>query len=245
MKLVKTSDLHAGFSNETLQKHQRFFSKVATEKPDVLVLAGDNASHRQKSLRTLFRTVRDSNPTVPVVCCWGNHDFWETPKSRSAMPSYEQLVAGRQAACDEYNILHVDKGPYIIDNVAIVGFDGWYWHLDPPTNDKLRMPKEAGSGEPLFSFLTSKAHTDLERILLTDLSAFRKRVCITHFPPFVDNIAYQNHTANRNYFDFLSAQFDVVLVGHSHKQADFVATGCRWVNAGSDYDAPKYVVLDL
>lgn len=253
VKLVKTSDVHEGHTNNTIKIHEKFFAKLAEEYakpdgPDALILAGDLVSHKQKSLKVLFRLLRNALPHIPVIACFGNHDWWDEGKYVGGKGhrkySYKDLVAMHDEALGEYNIHYVGNGPYVIRDVAIVGFDGWYWHLDPPTNDKAWMDWQWEGMDP-FAFMNRKAFFEFDALMQMDTSPYRAVVGVTHFPPFTDQERYYIYCANRNLLPLMTEKWDVLCVGHSHKFCDFEENGCRVINAGSDYDNPNYVVFEV
>jgi predicted phosphodiesterase len=252
---ILMSDLHYGFSHKTHDLINRMLirAKDCIGKDTVFLLAGDIISASQKSFFQFFTLLRTHYPDNKVVFCYGNHDFWETSK-RFPLPSYEQLMETRKQICSDFNLHDVSSGilsleidrriSKVIDHkkvkvdgsgdiykVAITGFDGWYWHLDPPTNDKLHMLPAWDQGDP-FSFLNQKAHKDLETILSADYSDFKKKLCITHFPPFIDRIQADKYSANRSYMSFLTENFDILCVGHSHRKESFFEGKCLVLNAG-------------
>lgn len=243
MKFCLTSDLHAGFSKKTVRIHEKYFAKHAEAINDcaALLLAGDLISHNQHALETLFRTIRE-NISIPVVACFGNHDFWD--RNHHPCPrSYDKLVSHRETIAYLYDVKLVSAGPQIFGDVVVVGFDGWYAKTDLPTNDRLHMAK-GYKGEDPFAFLLKKAWRDLDALLELDLSSYRKKICLTHFPPFTDHIRYADYCANFNMLPFITEKFDFLCVGHSHRRNDFLEGECRVLNAGSDYDKPRHIIFE-
>jgi len=253
IRLAKTSDVHAGHTAKTVRIHERFFGEMAEEwakagGPDALILAGDLVSHKQASLRTLFRTIRQAMPLIPVIVCFGNHDWWDEGEymggSKKRKYSYQELVKMHDDALGEFKIHYVGNGPYVIGDVAIVGFDGWYWHPDPPTNDKAWMAYQWEGMDP-FAFMIKKATLEFDALMQMDTDPYRAVVGVTHFPPFTDHYKYSIYCANSNLLPFMTEKWDALCVGHSHKACDWVENGCRVINAGSDYDKPKYVIFEV
>lgn len=238
MKIILTSDLHFGLDHRTGNKHARFWSKVAAEDPDVLCIAGDIASHKQDQVEKCFKHIRRWLPTVPIFVVWGNHDFWGTGKN------FPDLVRDRMKFNQGERIRHLngDFVDIVVKNkkVRLCGFDGWYADPNPPTNDKIRIP----GGEESFQILKDKAKVDYEKVMRIDTKSVEYALCMTHFPPFAER-EYHSLCANQYYFQPLTEKFDYLFVGHSHQDNDFVVNGCRVLNAGSDYNKPKYKVVKL
>lgn len=253
VKLAKTSDVHAGHTQKTVLIHERFFAEMAEEWAkadgiDALILAGDLISHKQKSMKTLFRTIRNVMPHVPVVACLGNHDYWDEGKyyggSKCRKYTYQELDEMHKEAFGEFNIHRVSATPLVIKDVAIVGFDGWYAQHNPNTNDKYWMAYQWDGLDP-FAFMIKKAAMEFDTLMGMDLTPYRATVGITHFPPFTDHVRYIPYCASMNLMPFMTEKWDVLCVGHSHKACDFVENDCRVINSGSDYDHPRYVVFDV
>ena len=84
-----------------------------------------------------------------------------------------------------------------------------------------------------------------------------KLVCATHhsLTPYRGYGSAREDTMSGNFshLDFLSEDFDLVLNGHSHQEVDHTheyvygntVHSCRIVNVGSDYDKPKYRILEI
>jgi predicted phosphodiesterase len=243
MRLVLTSDTHFGHDGKTQSKHQKFLKAVAEENPDVLVHAGDWTSSKQEQFRRTLEMFREEL-RCPIVAVRGNHDFWQTVDRFHFLQETESLFEQHEIWFRQFNIHHVSQGPFVIDGWTITGFDGWYGNLNPPTNDEKFMPLFTQNMRTMEWF-NRKAHWDLQDILdKVDLSR-EKKICVTHFPPFTENQLYAQFCANQNYLEVLCERFELLLVGHSHRECDWVFKGTRIVNSGADYNAPKYKVLDL
>lgn len=233
MKCLLTSDSHRGFDKNTHKIHEKFLIKIAEEKPDVVIHAGDWASNQQKQLEATFKQWRGALPNIPIICVFGNHDYW-CHKERF---SYQTMQDFHKKILKDFDIHHLGhSGPYETPDVIFAGYDGWYSHVNPPTNDAINVPKDL-----THDIMSKKAHQDILNIL--DLTSEKTIVGISHFPPFTENYLYLPYCANPLYMDPITEKCDVFCVGHSHKACDFIKNDCRVLNAGSDYNKPAYIVF--
>ena len=74
MKILLTGDLHYGFSKKTTKILQEFFCHLSTLDFDVMVIAGDIISCRQREMSKCFELIRYYIPDVPILAVMGNHD---------------------------------------------------------------------------------------------------------------------------------------------------------------------------
>lgn len=244
VRFALTSDLHFGFTAKTILKHEKFFAKLALEKFSALLLAGDLISHQQTQLNSLFRVIRKHLPEAPIYACLGNHCHWDQKHYLKGRPDYKQLKIGHKNVFLQYGIEHVENGPHAVGDVGIVGYDGWYGHPNPPTNDLNFMKSVWEEGYP-HSVLAKKADTDFLYVMDSDLSRFRKTVCVTHFPPFVGDYRYKDYVGNPRHYGPLREKFDVLCYGHTHRAEDFTDGRCRVLNSGSDYEKPQVVFFEV
>jgi predicted phosphodiesterase len=243
MKLILTSDTHYGHNHKTQTKHMRFLKKLAEESPDVLVHAGDWASHSQHQLYRTLQMFRESLK-CPIVAVRGNHDFWQsTDKYHPFLPT-EKVLETHQAWFEEFDIHHVSKGALKVQDWTFYGFDGWYGYHNPPTNDARWMPMMTESLTTMEWF-QQKAHADLVKMLDTKEEGKEKKLCVSHFPTFTEDQRKAHYCANLNYLEVLTENFELLLFGHSHRACDWNFRGTRIVNCGSDYNKPVYKVLEL
>jgi predicted phosphodiesterase len=242
VKIVLTSDTHYGFNEKTQHKHLRFLEKIRSEKPDVVVHAGDWASNTQNQFRRTLEMFREKLD-CPIVCVRGNHDFWQTQGKDDPFLDVSSMMAKHAEWFDELNIHHVSRGPLSFDGWTFYGFDGWYGLNEPKTNDHKFLPLVT-EGLPTMEWFSRKAFTDLRNLIDEDLGE-GKRICVTHFPSFTEDQRYAEFCANLNYLEVLSENFDMILCGHSHRACDFHFRRARILNSGSDYNQPAYKVIDI
>lgn len=243
MRLVLTSDTHFGHDGKTQSKHSKFLKSLAEEKPDVLVHAGDWTSSKQGQFFRTLEMFRESLD-CPIVAVRGNHDFWQNQDRFHLLQETESVFEHHDIWFKRFNIHHVSYGPLILDGWTIAGFDGWYGNNSPPTNDSKFMPPYTQSMTTMEWF-SRKAFRDLSDLLDSLDTVKSKKICVTHFPPFTNDQRYIHFCANPNYLEVLCERFELLLVGHSHIECDWVFRDTRIVNSGSDYNKPKYKVLEL
>lgn len=258
---IVTTDTHYGMSANTHSAHEKFLEKVAqtVSEQNIQFIAhcGDWTSSKQDQFYRSMSMFRKYLPNIPIITVRGNHDFWDYDlwfqfrkkgRSRSyskySCKTYGLMMEQHRKWFEQFGIHHVDMGEFVIDDVVFLGFDGWYDHLDPPTNDKQMMYGFIESA-PTFHYLNYKAHKDLEKLLATDTDRYRAVVGMTHFPSFTEDEKYRLFCANAKYHQFLTEKCDVLLLGHSHRQVDCVENECRVVNPGSDYDSPRFVTITI
>jgi len=266
MKIALTTDTHFGVSTKTEKKHRKFLQNlVDTEEFDVFVHTGDIASHKQKQLYRSLEIFREyiKEPT-PFLFVLGNHDMWDQEawnqnnKRYNKRTSYEEMRITQREWFSELNVHYLQDEEFLYkDEVIFYGYDGWYKHLPPPSNDKYWMPPTAKMC-PIDQYLNYRANKTLDSILMSvegvrRVSPHLKTVCATHhsLTPYRGGVDTMN--GDPRHLDFLSENFDYVFNGHSHQEVDIIHENvvgntvhtCRVLNTGSDYDAPKYMIVEV
>lgn len=273
MRVLVTTDTHYGFDHNTHKVHQKFIKKIRQEcenqNIDAVIHCGDWIATEQGELPRTFKMFREGLGDIPILGVEGNHCLWDysfrarrkkMKKFPSGMPLIQMLEQHKLWAA-EYSIHLLENTPYYhsASETLIMGFNGWYMSLSPPTNDATYMPLFVESA-PSTQYLSHKAHKDLDNLLLTvdsyPLSA-KKKVCVSHFPFHSKDPKYLNMCANPSYLEFIAEKFDYLFVGHSHQTEDFIHTSdsghsIRVVNPGTKFDLkyhgynnPNYVIIDL
>lgn len=246
MKLILTSDLHYGFDQNTQKIHERFFEcmghAIQEHGARALILAGDSISHKQGQWPKFLELVRE-HVKIPIGIVRGNHCLWDR-EEEYVYSSFEVMIDYQETLFKKFDVQHLSE-PLIIEDVAIIGFDGWYANGSVESNDTFFIPRSK-TGQYFHDVLSKRAHADLERVLEYQFATpIRKRVCVTHFPPFTHEPKYLPHYANPNYMDAITSRFDVLCVGHSHRFEDFLHGNCRVMNAGSDYNRPAFWTFEV
>lgn len=190
--------------------------------------------------------------------CWDQESWNQKNKKYNKKTSYEQMKSQQREWFEELNVHYLQDSEFIYkDEVVFYGYDGWYRDLNPPSNDKYWMPPFAKMC-PINQYLNYRATKTLDAILMSAEGMKRlkpnlKFVCATHhsLTPYRGGADTMN--GDPRHLDFLSENFDLVLNGHSHQEVDQIheyvfgntVHSCRVVNAGSDYDKPKYKIIEI
>lgn len=264
MRIALTTDTHFGISNSTQKIHKKFLSGLQKESFDILIHTGDIASHKQSQLKKSLSMFREYLPEVPILVVLGNHDLWDRDSWCPNNPRYAKKISYRTMKTiqrewfKELGIHYLQDSPYIYkEEVVIYGYDGWYKKIPPPSNDKNFMPPYV-EDIPIDVYLNARSHKSLENILkeaenIKENSPNCKLVCATHHSLVGYRGGIPGMDGDPRHLDFLSEYFDLVLFGHSHQELDTVheyvdngrSYSCRVVNAGSDYNSPKYKILEI
>lgn len=260
MRLAITTDTHFGASNNTQKIHEKFLKKLMKESFDVLVHAGDIASHKQKQLYRSLQMFKEAIGERPLLFVEGNHCLWSEEiwgRKPSRIP-YEEMKATQREWFSELKVHYLQDGSFSYKDEAIFyGYDGWYHILPPTSNDKNWMPRFAKQC-PIDQYLSYRANKSLDAILSSAEEVRKenkniKLVCTTHHSLTPYRGGDDSMGGNPRHLDFLSENFDLVINGHSHQEVDQIHEyvngnsiySCRIINAGSDYDKPKYKIIEL
>lgn len=262
MIIALTTDTHFGASNNTQKIHEKFLKKLMQEKFDVLVHTGDIASHKQKQLYRSLHMFKEALGEIPFLFVLGNHCLWDQDSWNNGRynkrTSYEEMKSTQREWFEELKVHYLQDSPFKYGDEAIFyGYDGWYLNLPPPSNDKNWMPSVAKLC-PIDQYLSYRANKSLDAILASAEEAKRlnpniKTICATHHSLTQYRGGFDTMGGNPRHLDFLSENMDYVLNGHSHQEVDQVhefingnmVHSCRIINAGSDYDKPKYKIIEI
>jgi predicted phosphodiesterase len=241
------TDTHFGLSTNTHRILAEFYKKAAKENVDAIVHTGDWITHScQDKLERAFKQIRKFIPKVPIYTAFGNHDYWG-PKNRRHLHNREawgQIEYDRKHLCMEWDINWLTPRGVFLEgttDVLMCGFDGWYRHTNPPTNDECWMTRYI-SECPAHVFMNHRASKQVEELVRTSRSFEGKVIVATHFNSYDGD---EQFMANQRYFPELTESCDVLCMGHVHRSLATIRNGCLVLNAGSDYDDPKYLIFEL
>ena len=242
MKALLISDTHRGFSTRTHRIHAKWGEELATLDFDVLILAGDLASHKKHQFEGALRFFREIAGSRPIVLGRGNHDLWD--ENQRCLTSYRNVL--QHEWFSKYDIHHLESGgPFWVGgDVAIVGWDGWY-AFRASSNDLAMMNRHV-EGDT-WAWLQREAWHGIQSALIAAEDAKKagaKVVCVTHFP-LVPGLTDEAWSGNFRWWEMLAPHLDVFCCGHSHRAVDTIVDGVRVVNCGSDYDDPKYTIIEI
>ncbi len=268
MKIAVTTDLHRGYDHNTYKTHDKMFAKLVEEDFDVLVITGDLISSQQKQMESVFKFLRRWIPKKKIFIVYGNHDYWDADSwytnrvKRQGKPrqTFALMEREHKRLCGKYDIYYLQdySWRYKNDNeeVLFLGYDGWYNHIKPDTNDKNFLPRFHESA-PIHSYMNYRAHKALDKILAEaeeqkKINSNLKLVCATHFNTYIEDPQYQFMMGCPSHLGFITELFDLLLVGHTHHSYDKMHGKCRVVNAGTywdknnhGYNCPKYIILEV
>lgn len=236
MKIVLTSDTHYGFTESTNAILAEMWAHIKDEAPDVIIHAGDWASTEHRQYIGALEQFRSFFPNTPLVSATGNHDVWCGEESFSTI---DDLYAAIQEAQKRFDVLT----EYATDKVAIKAFNNWYRTTNPPSNDAAWMP----GGRFSHHWLKSRADENFEHVVsYLSQQIDKTRIVVAHFTPFNYRYGYTAMCGALAPIDnLIEMGVDCLCLGHSHLYQNEIVKQCRVLNAGSDYDDPKYVVFNV
>jgi len=257
-KFILISDIH--YNNYNRDIFVKFFKSILQDikryKVLAIIDAGDAASIGQESYYDYLELLRIYIPyDIPVLRVMGNHDYW---CKESEAKSLKELLKFHKKWHDDFAITMLDDAENPIDftyypnvvtkRAAVFGFNGWYDDPKPPTKDRELIPQK--NAEETWRTLRSRATIKFNAILEkadyyinTEIQC--KRILVTHFPPFMDNLLFKSFCADLNFYPEIKQRFDVLCVGHSHQFTNNLEDGLRILNCGSDYNNPKYLMFEV
>lgn len=248
MNLILSSDTHYGMDGKTHAKHEAYWNDVSKtiQKHQVkaFIWAGDLAANKQRNLVRSLEHARQ-HIDIPILLVRGNHDFWDTPDKyqQSSRRSFQVLDALHKEAFAKYNIVHLEQGPHVIDDVIFCGWDGWY-SVPPNTNDAKNMFRDV-NGSPMHVFMSHRASKKFEEVLSIDTDKYRTAVAVTHFNPYCTETKWIDMCANPKFYDMVKEKFDVFCCGHNHQFKYRLEDGCLVLNSGSMYNDPKFILFEI
>jgi len=257
MKVMITSDLHWGFngSSTNMIVMQYLLSSFERDKPDILIVAGDNSSTSFDERYKVFTFLRDRlGKGFPILTVNGNHDFW-VHKDEDYQRAYnvEDVYRINLEIYGINNIRYLPENPFINDEIAISGMDGWYIEY-PDTNDKNWIPGPFNINHSILRTRSSVHFEKAIKVLDQEKDKGKKTILVSHFPftygpkdtdwkaqqlgkYFGDNLSYSSFIDNVDY----------LIYGHTHTFFDAIDVNgkTRVVNTGSDYNDPHHLTLEI
>lgn len=247
-----TSDVHRGLTTKTHILHNTFLERLEADKTwDVLIIAGDIATTKTEQMKGFFRALR-SIIQRPVVCVRGNHDYWNRKRSFGsgnsvAFRSLDYCNILHKEYFQRFDIHHLENNPYVINDVSIVGWDGWYTKPieERNTNDHMFMPKMNGdvSSE---DWLSKKASNDINEII-NEVKLHNNVVLVSHMP--ILDLCNVNtchvSTALPHVWSVVKRHIKAYCFGHIHCGINETIDGVRIFSPTVDYDKPNYLTFEV
>src|SRR6202453_1149605 len=165
MKGLLTSDTHYGFSQKTHRIHEKFLEHLAQviKLNDVrfLIHSGDWSTNKQDQLERTLLMFR-KYISIPIIAVRGNHCLWDYQKAKVRRMHWGEMQQKHAEWFKAADIHHLEnQGPMTIDDHIIVGWDGWYHNVNPPTNDASQMISNI-EGCPTHLFHNQRAYKAFE-----------------------------------------------------------------------------------
>ena len=254
-----TSDTHYCYSPDANEANEAMLDRInaTVPKPFTLVHAGDMGNHERWHRDAYLQLLRKKFPDQDIGVVLGNHDHWSWTKA----PHFrvKDIIDENERFANDNSVHYLPNNPIEKDGVYICGFNGWY--------DNIYATQETAIphlGDPIDGrkWLSRFAYEEFGK-RLKDLRSAKERglktVLVTHMgfveagsandwkrqmgDPRANHIYYG---ANPYWEDKLD-DVDYLFYGHSHVRYDALAKNgkTRVVNAGSHYENPQFVVLEV
>ncbi len=251
MKIVYTSDLHKGYNERTHKLHTKFYQQVAAEKPDLYLIIGDLGAARFEHFESALAMAREYLD-CEIVITRGNHDLWDKVYTIGDIYNWSPPLYAK------YNIIDINVNKiFRKENLVLLGWQGWYGVSELDSNDMNFVRLNRGDNCLTFNdchrFLQHAAHCDFDKMLLMLDEVQKERdkskiAVMSHMPIFVHNPSDEENIDRdgpHSYWQFLVGKTDYFLYGHTHQFCNRVVDGIHCLNSGSDYNKPKYAILEL
>jgi predicted phosphodiesterase len=242
VKILQMADLHYGFGglDHSREIFNDFFSSLQEEKDiDAVILPGDIISHSQSQWDGILSMIRGTFPTQPILIVMGNHDYWSDPSLDGKLP-FHQMELNRAKALRKFKIIYLEHHDFVINDIHIFGFDGWYGTAAPPSNDYNYIPKYINM-VPFNDWFFDRATKRVAEIVKM-VNNVKKTVVVTHFEPNDESMGApadwldQIKRVNRGNMVF--------CCGHTHRRKCYQENNTfRFINSGGDYNQPDYTTF--
>lgn len=248
MKIILTSDLHYGFHDNTQAKIIRLFNKINQENPDLVLIAGDIATTKQRQFVRCLEIARE-HLTCDIAIVRGNHDFWDRidrKDKQSGNRPLREMYRLHEETCKRLDIHILSSEPLVYDDIQVYGFDGWYETADPGTNDHYNMPMQV-DGCPIMPYLTNKAWKDFQDCLdVSKLHENKTKILVTHHNLYEEpKYPGSKHGGVLRFLPEVKENFDILCCGHTHEYQNYKDDNLLVLNCGSDYNIPNYLVFEV
>jgi len=265
MKIAATGDIHYDLiQNQTVyERFLRFIKSLESEKPDVLILAGDIVGLGSSKLEECLNFFRTVAPVKLLV--FGNHDHWSPEGDTfSHLDTLKPTIKG----CG-FQLL--DEKPEIIDGIGFAGNCSWYDYSFAPTEAPPRSSyeKKIFGGHIIWNDVhfirLGKTDMDYTNELLekleTDIRKLESEVdqivVVTHHIGFMEMLNFTEgfpglnfcnaYMGSRRLGDMLMQHPKVQyhICSHTHTQKIVKRGHLTSINPGSTYDEKIFISLTI
>lgn len=209
-------------------EYLELFQNIASSDVSAVIFLGDLASIVYTQMFDLLRIYREVCPNLKTFLVKGNHDLWRV----GSKASYLQVTSEHKAFFKENKIEYVSGRFIKFKKWIFCGFDGWYQHPYPPSNDEQCMWTYI-NGVYIHAFLREKAISEVQKILKYKTES--PMLVMTHFNLHQGEGLYESLSGLKDVFERLAKKCDVLLYGHTHQPLDITVGKCRVVNPGVSY----------
>ena len=238
MKIAIISDTHKGLSDKTHKIHANFYNKLMQQDFDCILHAGDWIAADQTSLESSLKQIRKYF-TCPIFTVRGNHDFWQKgfQKKGNLILPFNKLIEEQNKLFRNHYVSILDGDTTEFMGVTICGMTGWYKERGDTNDGNWITPMI--NGQEMDRYFQNKAYMEFDKLCNTKKQS--KSILLTHFA-YTKNA----HGAAYKWKDVASDHFNYVVQGHIHHEQQIeLANGCLFLNPGSEYDEPKYLILEV
>lgn len=242
MKLAFLCDMHRGFNNNTHIVHRKFYKRLKESHSDLycLYFCGDSISHDQRQWKSFIKSVDEFFPEEYKEICLGNHDFWRNRYYVNNLKYLEELRKELKLWEWEFPRGKYETIAHINKNFISLNITNWYYN---PDEAEKKFQDRSMMNLDDYLFLKRKNTIVLDSVL-SQLKVVEDskepKILISHFGPEPD--------FNEDYMDYAEALekagLDYWVSGHTHRYHNFKIGNLTCLNPGSDYNNPKYIILD-
>lgn len=267
MRIAVTSDIH--FHPTWFQAVKRLAKKIKTERPDLLILAGDTGEPLDMFSHGL-KTLKGTCERRAVLA--GNHDVWHRDFSHTSQQLWEELLA---EAAQEHSYHWLEGENLRMGSIGVCGSIAWYDYsgrhpgLSLEENEYERIKPMISNdanyidwpwSDREFAFMVGEAFTERLQALEDD-PQIADIVVVTHVPLYAEclkeatvpeeaiiNAYYANLPLGEEVKHYHKVR--VAISGHVHVEKYVELTRPDGISPiavytiPSDYGKPAAIVLD-
>ena len=262
MKIIITTDNHLGFSRLGDKRNYEMLEKIALEEPSIFINLGDEGSHDPDHVAKFWDKVREY-PNLSKIPCYStssNHSKWCDPQ-KSDMTTVEEIVDYVDKIWDSFGVKHLEGTvDQLNSDIYLGGFYSWYQDTQVSTNDWRMTPGLSGAKRmEQWEYLQKRSlrgftETVNEFNKIKEKNTKAITILYTHMGFLASQVGGDwKGVGNTEYFgaptsyEYNLDSTSYLFTGHSHREYSCLAkngiTKCS--SPGSDYENPKYTILEI